>query len=296
MSIDLNIDNYNLDDILNLFRIPKDFTEEDLKNAKKVVLQTHPDKSKLPPDYFRFYSKAYKVLFNMWEFKNKSTKVNANTEYDTSSSIEKSEKQIMDNFLSKTAKDPKDFNKWFNEQFEKNKIQREDEQTGYGDWLRSDEDIDEERKISHTQLGEEIEKKKRQARALVVHNGVNELYANYSGASDLLGTPGSYSSDLFSSLQYEDLKKAHTESVVPVTMEDYNNVKKFNNVNEYNSYRGSQDVTPLSEIQAREYLMNKSKLQEQQTTERAYKLAREVEESTKKHKEMLGSMMKLTNF
>ena len=33
--------------------------------------------------------------------------------------------------------------------------------------------------------------------------------------------PSSYSSGMFSKLAYEDLKKAHTETVVPVTHDDY---------------------------------------------------------------------------
>ena len=36
--MDLNIENYDLDDILKLFKIPKNFLEEDLKAAKKIVL------------------------------------------------------------------------------------------------------------------------------------------------------------------------------------------------------------------------------------------------------------------
>ena len=59
-SKDLNIDNYDLNDILALFKINADFDENDLKAAKKIVLKTHPDKSKLGPEYFLFYSKAYR--------------------------------------------------------------------------------------------------------------------------------------------------------------------------------------------------------------------------------------------
>ena len=55
--IDLNIDNYNLEDILNLFNISYNFNEEDLKNAKKIVLHSHPDKSKLDKKYFLFFTK-----------------------------------------------------------------------------------------------------------------------------------------------------------------------------------------------------------------------------------------------
>ena len=79
--MDLNIDNYDLDDILNLFKLPKNFLEEDLKAAKKIVLKTHPDKSGLPPDYFRFYSQAYKKIYFIWKFKS-SSRDNNSTSYD----------------------------------------------------------------------------------------------------------------------------------------------------------------------------------------------------------------------
>ena len=72
-SLDLNIDHYNLEDILHLFKISGDFDENDLKNAKKMVLKMHPDKSRLPPEYFLFFSKAYKMIYRIWEFKNKDT-------------------------------------------------------------------------------------------------------------------------------------------------------------------------------------------------------------------------------
>ena len=56
--LDLNIQNYDLDDILNLFKLERNFDELQLKNAKKVVLMTHPDKSRLANEYFIFFAKA----------------------------------------------------------------------------------------------------------------------------------------------------------------------------------------------------------------------------------------------
>ena len=156
--------------------------------------------------------------------------------------------------------------------------------------------MDEEKKISYTQMGEEIEKKKQHVRSLVVHKGIDELYSNFNGATNLTGdTPECFGSDLFSSLQYEDLRKAHVESVIPVTMDDYNNVKKFKNLNEYNNYRNSQDIVPLSELQATEYLNNKNKYEEIQTTNRAYKLAQQLEEANKNQTNFWGSIMKIKN-
>ena len=302
--MDLNIENYDLDDILNLLKMPKDFVEEDLKAAKKIVLKTHPDKSGLPPDYFRFYSQAYKKIYFIWKFKSSSAKDNTSKTYDEIMSndekvghFSRQKKETLTDFLSSNhLKEDKNFNKWFNEQFEKNKIQSEEETNGYGDWLKSNEDMDEEKKISYTQMGEEIEKKKQQVRSLVVHKGIDELYSNFNGASNLTGdSPECFGSDLFSSLQYEDLRKAQVESVIPVTMDDYDNVKKFKNLNEYNNYRNTQDIVPLSEVQATEYLNNKNKYEETQTTNRAYKLAQQLEESNKKQSTFWGSIMKIKN-
>jgi hypothetical protein len=302
--MDLNIENYDLDDILNLFKMPKDFVEEDVKAAKKIVLKTHPDKSGLHPDYFRFYSQAYKKIYFIWKFKSSSAKDNNLKTYDEIMTNDEKvghfsnhKKDKLTDFLSSNhLKEGKNFNKWFNEQFEKNKLQSEEETNGYGDWLKSNEDIDEDKKISYTQMGEEIEKKKQHVRSLVVHKGIDELYSNFSGASNLTGdSPECFGSDLFSSLQYEDLRKAHVESVIPVTMDDYNNVKKFKNLNEYNNYRNTQDIVPLSEIQAAEYLNNKNKQEEIQTTNRAYKLAKQLEETNKNQSKFWGSIMKIKN-
>lgn len=302
--MDLNIENYDLDDIFKLFKIPKNFTEEDMRSAKKIVLKTHPDKSGLHPDYFRFYSKAYKKLYFIWQFKSTSAKDNNLKTYDEIMSNDEKvghfserKKEKLSEFLSSNhLKEGKNFNKWFNEQFEKGRIQSEEESNGYGEWLKSNEDIEEERKISYTQMGQEIEKKKQQVRALVVHKGIDEYYSGFSGASNLTGdTPECFGSGLFSSLQYEDLRKAHVESVIPVTMDDYNNVKKFKNLNEYNNYRNSQDVVPLSELQATEYLNNKNRHEEIQTTNRAYKLAQQLEVSNKKQSEFWGSISKIKN-
>ena len=51
-NVDLNIDNYNYEDILKLFSLTQNFGENGLKNAKKIVLATHPDKSGLNKEYF----------------------------------------------------------------------------------------------------------------------------------------------------------------------------------------------------------------------------------------------------
>ena len=55
-SMDLDINNYELTDILNLFKLPVMFDDKHLKQAKVTVLHMHPDKSKLPKEYFLFFT------------------------------------------------------------------------------------------------------------------------------------------------------------------------------------------------------------------------------------------------
>ena len=52
--IDLNLDNYELQDLLDLFKLDYNFSLEDLKQAKKMVLKTHPDKCNLQNISFSF--------------------------------------------------------------------------------------------------------------------------------------------------------------------------------------------------------------------------------------------------
>ena len=66
-SLDLDLDNYELPDLLNLFKLDYNFKTEDLKQAKRMVLMTHPDKSQLPKEYFLFFSKAYKIIYSIYE-------------------------------------------------------------------------------------------------------------------------------------------------------------------------------------------------------------------------------------
>ena len=47
LDLDLDIRNYELRDILNLFKLPSVFTESHMREAKLTVMRTHPDKSGL---------------------------------------------------------------------------------------------------------------------------------------------------------------------------------------------------------------------------------------------------------
>jgi hypothetical protein len=299
-SVDLDINNYNLQDILSLFKVPVNFDEHDMKRAKQIVLKTHPDKSNLPADYFLFYSKAYKMLYSVWEFKKRGdvdSKNPKNTEYSTYSDEDKT--VLLDQFFESNEKFKKsaNFNRWFNEQFERNKLSNEHEEKGYGDWLKTDEDIEQAKNVSMATMKQEFDKKKSQARSLIVREDVQELWSNNSiSASELSNdAPGTYDSGLFSGLGFQDLYKAHTETVIPVTEEDYEQKQKFGSVNEYMSYRNNQDTKPLSEQQAEQYLKQRNEKEEEKAIRRAYELAKQTEMAKQKNQEFWSGLQLLKN-
>jgi hypothetical protein len=276
--LDMNIDNYELQDLLDLFHLDYNFNEEDLKKTKKTVLMTHPDKSNLSKEYFLFFSAAYKIIYSIYEFRYKSihqaqtSNIKAN-KYTT----EKDEEREM---LLNNLKQQPNFNKIFNDLFEKYNIKDNETEGGYGDWLKSEEDLDNTR-TTMNEMNEKFELKKKKVQSIIVHKDVEEMDSGNGHFELTRDKPEYYSSSLFSSLQYEDLKKAHVESVIPVTQEDYQNRKKFRNVDEMQRYNAEQNSEPLSLKQANDYLNQKKSYQDKNDVSRAFKLAKQDEQARK---------------
>lgn len=61
-NLDLDINNYDLDDILSLFNISYNYDSNDIKNCRETMLKLHPYKCNLNSNYFDFYSLAYKII------------------------------------------------------------------------------------------------------------------------------------------------------------------------------------------------------------------------------------------
>ena len=311
MDMDLDINNYELADILNLFKIPVLFNDKNLRQAKVIVLQMHPDKSKLPKEYFLFFTKAYKMLYEIYkvrfpDYKKDKFSYSAVIDRELNQNKVKTAHNAEDREYHKTEEeaykklqklDSTDFNKWFNEKFEKFRIHDDEQDGGYEDWFRNTnkgdiDDIDEqgsdpcELGDTWSERNERIERKKKELRdkmALIERNEVmtiDNVACGGSGGYYGLGreAPREYSSGLFSSLQYEDLKKAHTESVIPVTTEDFINRKKYSSVNEMQMFR---DIEKTQYDYSRENHTTKldraTALQVEQDMQRVFRMAKQDE-------------------
>jgi hypothetical protein len=294
LDLDLDIRNYELRDILNLFKLPAVFTEAHMREAKLMVMRTHPDKSGLDKEYFLFFSKAYKILHEVYQVRaGMSRQKGDDLKYDdVKEDIDARRNANSDKLKRMNAGE---FNRWFNQTFEQNKLYDEEQDSGYGDWLKSNDADNDDDRDANADLGEgsswaqrmeQLDRRKQRLReqALVVRGEVKTFdsfgSAGYGLARD---RPEEHSSGINigafgGSLAYEDLKKAHTESVIPVTHEDYEAVRKYKNMNELQMSRDVDRRTfNYSEAESQSALSRSQQLQTEDDMRRAFKLAQQDE-------------------
>ena len=288
---DLDIENYELEDILNLFKLQYNFVEADLKKAYRVALKLHPDKSQLSGDYFRFYMKAYKIVEKVFYFRKQRRKSQYDTIYNATETDTPADKAVLLHSLN--GKSIQEFNQWFNKMFEKVKVKDEEDDSGYNSWIKNNKvDEDDNKKVALSDFGRVFEAKKTECKALVKHQGVKEMGEN-DGYNLVREKVSNYSSGLFSKLPYEDFKKAHTETVIPVTHQDFLNKEKFNSLEMYKKHRDSQDVVPPSLQQSQQYLAEREKNEGQIHSRRAFKILKRDEELEKSNEKWWSNLQRL---
>jgi len=288
--MDLDINNYEYDDILKLFNISNNFNEEDLKKAKKQVLLSHPDKSGLDKSYFLFFSSAYKTLFNLYNFRMKHSSLTNPDNYNDNYISEKDElnEELIHKF--KSNKSNKEFNTWFNEQFENFKIETDYDNNGYGEWLSGNDLLNESVCKDLASMNKIIDEKKKILRTTMLIKKREICEFNNTNYCDLTNSkPEDYSSGLFSNFQYEDLKKAHEESIIPVTDED--NKNNFTSLEDIKFKRTQQNIVPMNSDEAHKFLNESKNSDNSISTQRAFKLFKQ-EEINKKNNDKFWSNLK----
>jgi hypothetical protein len=286
LDLDLNIDNYEYDDILNLFGLDKNLDADGLKGAKRKVLMTHPDKSGLDKKYFLFFSAIFKILHSVYEFKAKaSVDLNEDIEYTVDCS---GENEVIVNKLRGKYDTNADFNAWFNKEFEKIKLDNDYEDSGYGDWLKNAEDS--EVCTNKTEMNEMIDRKKRDLRSVIKFDGIHE--SNNGSYNDLANSkPQEYSSGMFSKLQFEDLRKAHDESVIPVTEDDFN--ERYSSMDDIKFKRQQQNLIPSTNEEGIKYLNTQKSNEDVVGAIRAFKLATQEREASRGSNSFWSSLKQL---
>jgi len=292
MDLDTDIRNYNLTDILKLFSIPVAFSEDHLKSAKRTVLKMHPDKCNLPKEYFLFFTKAYRILYQIYSMRHERAQGYGHVqEYaeliadgesaDTlgsESSSGSSSLAAADHRAKLAAMSHKDFNRWFNSAFEKYRVPDSNEE-GYEQWFRgTDDDTNQEGDIIDDVSSSSGTWSASQMREMECkRNRIRDRLALVA-SSELEAAGGNGTSSFQSQLQFEDLKRAHTETLIPVTESDFKSVRQFKNEHELRTFRSSAAApAPLSKAESAAILERARIADVEESTHRAYQMARQDE-------------------
>jgi len=285
----LDIAMYSLRELLNLFDIDTyDITREQMVAAKKKVLRTHPDKSRLPSEYFLFYKKAFEVVLN---FYNDQTKQNAEVRDKDYSPLnnDNEENQKIKSQIQKT--DTNKFSKAFNELFEKNMIRHIDETRN--EWFKTENPSFETPTNVNPGNMRQVFDNMKQQQQMVVHRGVQEL--THSGGSNLyeedVGTDEYVTTDPFSKLRFEDLRKVHKDQTIfNVSERDLSSMTQYQSVEQFQRARSSQTLDPMEERHAKQMFDNREKLHREHMMQKQHKSNLKSMEYAKKNKEVMATM------
>ena len=294
MSLDehnLNIHMYSLDEVLSLFNLTYDISYEDLKRAKKTVLMTHPDKSKLKSEYFLFYKQAFDIIVKFYDNQNKQKQsINPqNTVYSTDNQDNSKQISSAINDINK-----KEFHSQFNNLFEKNMVKQID--TTRNEWFKNDESrFNTNVQVNSSNMGQVFNTFKDQQTGIVKYRGVQNLTSNTGSNNYYDDDDDSYViSDPFSKLKFDDLRKVHKdETVFSVSERDYQNVKKYSSVDHFMRERGQQSTAPLSKPEAERMLAQNDQLYREKMMKKEYSSNLKNMEYEEKNKSVLSNFLRI---
>tara|TARA_A100001015_G_C15037602_1_gene737354 strand:- start:3582 stop:4454 length:873 start_codon:yes stop_codon:yes gene_type:complete len=288
---------YNLDELLNLFNLNYRFSKEDLLKAKKKVMMTHPDKSNLDAKYFLFYKKAYDIILEFYKNQNKHNddiydKDYAANEYDNQNSSTTKE---MSKQINKIP--TKQFQQKFNTLFEENMTSKPDPTVN--EWFTSEENMyDLKDTVNKSNMNQMFEKVKSQQSNLVKYKGVQTLQVNGNSGNSLYDQNNDdyVSTDVFSKLKFDDLRKVHKDqTVLQVSEKDYQNIPKYNSVDQFVRARGKQTLTPLEKQKAEQLLAQENETYKQEIMQKEYEAKLRSMKNEEKNKHILSKFLYLKN-
>ena len=304
-SHNLNIHMYNLQDILALFDLNYDISVEDLKRAKKKVLMLHPDKSKLSPDYFLFYKKAFDIVVQFYKNNNRQNQeiTPETTKYNPlANDFDKSTHKQVNSVINNMK--PVEFNEKFNQLFDANMVQKSKQNRN--EWFSKEDPIYSiDKNVSVNNMGQILDNIKQKNSEIIRYNGVQELYVSggvgtrlYDGdeEDDDAAAEQYVSSDPFSKLKFDDLRKVHKDQTVfAVSEKDIHNIPQYSSVDNFVRERSRQPLTPLEKQEAEYYLAMKDKQYREKIMQKEHSANLKSMEYAEKNKTVLYNFLRLGN-
>lgn len=311
-SHNLNIQMYSFQEILGLFHLENQHTlsDQNMKDAKNIVFKMHPDKSRLPSQYFIFYKRAFEILVEFYQNQTKTQQPVPTEKIDYESkgkgignghsrTTNHQIQSVIDNM------EKKEFQHKFNQLFEDNmlntqKILQKQEQQK---WFSQDqEDIAQDTNMTGT-IHDKFEKikSKQSSTHLAKYNGVQNLYMGGVNSGNLFDDDDdentSYiSSDPFGKLKYDDLRKVHKDQTIfAVSENDLHKISQYSSTDHLQTTRAHQNLTPLNKVESTRMLENQEKQWQQQFMKKEYASKLQTMQYEEKSKTVMSHFLHLTN-
>jgi hypothetical protein len=291
---------YKFSELLELFQLNYNSTIDDLKNAKKIVLKMHPDKSRLPSDYFLFYKKAFEIVVDYFKDQQKTQKQVPTTEqlYTPLESKmgEKTDKQVAQNIQKMTKEG--NFHNQFNRLYEENMAKKVDESKNA--WFKNNDPLFEfDGPKSTKDIALSIEQVKAKSAAMVAYKGVQELNSSVGTSSKFFDEDEEedqneyVTCDPFSKLKFDDLRKVHKDQTVfAVSESDYAKMQRYGSMDQLNQLR-SENLKPIDKQIAEQQMAQQEALMQQQAASRQHAAQLRSMQYEEKNKSVLANFLRI---
>jgi len=294
----LDIHEYSLDEIFSLLQIPSktNITTEHIKQAKKITLSMHPDKSGLSSSYFLFYKKAFEIVVKYYDNQNKTSQI-VPTENEIKYEVfekDMNEKEIAKQIQKRSVE--KNFNKTFNSLFEENMREKPDPMKN--EWFTNQQALYDTNHVKTIgQMNATLEKIKEKSQSISVYKGVQMLNSGRSGSnlySDDIDDNDEYiTSDPFSKLKYDDLRKVHKDQTVfSISEKDMSKVPQYDSVDHYRKTRESS-YAPLEKTEAENMLKSREREMQEKIMHKQYQSDLRTLENIEKSKKVKATFLRL---
>jgi len=295
----LNIKMYSFKELLALFKLSYTIDINELKRAKMMVLKMHPDKSRLPPDYFLFYKKAFDVIVDYYnETQKVSVEVPQNEIVYQTDTPDKSAARKINSTMKEMGAEK--FQQTFNTLFEKNMVKTRDD--SINDWFKSNDPLYQFDDIQSTSgLGQAMDTIKQKTSSMIEYKGVQSMNSVGPGSSNLYEEDGNASGayvscDPFGKLKYDDLRKVHKDQTVfAVSERDFSKMQTYSSMDHLQRERGSMNLTPIEKTQAEQMMAEREEAVKQQMLAKKHAADLRSMEYAEKNKSVMSAFFHLTN-
>jgi hypothetical protein len=294
----LNINTYSFKELLGLFQLDYKISIEDLKRAKMMVLKMHPDKSKLSPNYFLFYKKAFDIILQYYNDSVKTTQDVPKTEqtYNPYHSTDKQNEQHINKAIHDMGQDK--FNHTFNQLFEKNMKKTVED---HNDWFKQHDPLYQYDNISSTSgIATAFDTIKKNTVSLIKHTGVETMkssgptYGNLYDEDEGLDTY--ITSDPFSKLKFDDLRKVHKDQTLfSVSENDFENMTTFSSIEQLQRERGSMNINHIDRSESEKILLEREEALKQKMLAKQHQANLKTMEYSEKNKSVMATFFTLKN-